>query len=75
MEPDADGRGGYHAVGDPTEGAMVVVAARMGLWKAKLEAALPRVAEAPFTSERKRMTTVHTRPRRARVRRGPDAIA
>jgi len=62
LEPDEDGRGGYHAVGDPTEGAMVVVAARMGMWKADMEKVLPRVAEAPFTSERKRMTTVHQRP-------------
>ena len=58
LEPDAE-PGGYRAIGDPTEGALVVAAARMGLWKADLEAALPRVAEAPFTSERKRMTTVH----------------
>ncbi len=65
LEADPSESGGYHAVGDPTEGAMVVVAARMGLWKGKLEAALPRVAEAPFTSERKRMTTVHSRPRQA----------
>ncbi len=58
LQPDAE-PGGYRAIGDPTEGALVVAAARMGLWKAELEAALPRVAEAPFTSERKRMTTVH----------------
>ncbi len=58
LEPDAE-PGGYRAIGDPTEGALVVAAARMGLWKADLEADLPRVAEAPFTSERKRMTTVH----------------
>ena len=51
--------GSYGAVGDPTEGALVVAAARMGLWKPQLETTLPRVAEAPFTSERKRMTTVH----------------
>jgi Ca2+-transporting ATPase len=62
LEPDQDERGGYHAVGDPTEGAMVVAAARMGIWKAKMEQVFPRVAEAPFTSERKRMTTVHARP-------------
>ena len=52
--------GGYRAIGDPTEGALVVAAARMGLWKAQLETTMPRVAEAPFTSERKRMTTVHS---------------
>ena len=62
LQPDDGDARGYHAVGDPTEGAMVVAAARLGLWKADLEALLPRVAEAPFTSERKRMTTVHRRP-------------
>jgi Ca2+-transporting ATPase len=59
LEPDLETAGGYRAIGDPTEGALVVAAARMGLWKPLLETALPRVAEAPFTSERKRMTTVH----------------
>jgi Ca2+-transporting ATPase len=49
----------YRAVGDPTEGALVVAAAQMGLVKSKLETRWPRVAEVPFTSERKRMTTVH----------------
>lgn len=50
---------GFSAVGDPTEGALVVAAVRAGLWKEKLESALPRVAEQPFDSDRKRMTTVH----------------
>jgi len=59
LEPDEDGSGGYHALGDPTEGAMVVAAARLGIWKHQLEQMMPRVAEVPFTSERKRMTTVH----------------
>ncbi|NKQ37024.1 MAG: cation-translocating P-type ATPase [Chloroflexi bacterium] len=49
----------YHAIGDPTEGALVVAAAKLGLRKSELETRWPRVAEAPFTSERKRMTTVH----------------
>jgi Ca2+-transporting ATPase len=50
---------GFSAVGDPTEGALVVAAARAGLWKDKLERGLPRVSELPFDSQRKRMTTVH----------------
>lgn len=58
LQPDDDGEG-FHTVGDPTEGAMVVASARLGLWKEKLEELLPRVDEVPFTSERKRMTTVH----------------
>jgi Ca2+-transporting ATPase len=62
LEPNKGFEEGYHAVGDPTEGALVVAAARFGLWKGPLEALLPRVAEAPFTSERKRMTTVHRLP-------------
>lgn len=45
--------------GDPTEGALVVTAAKAGLWKEDLEQKSPRVGEIPFSSERKRMTTVH----------------
>ena len=59
LEPDREGADSYRAIGDPTEGALVVAAARMDLWKTQLEKALPRVSEVPFTSERKRMTTVH----------------
>jgi Ca2+-transporting ATPase len=51
--------GGYRAVGDPTEGALVVAAARLDLVKTRLDDRWPRVGEVPFTSERKRMTTVH----------------
>jgi Ca2+-transporting ATPase len=46
-------------IGDPTEGALVVAACELGLEKETLEERWPRVAEVPFTSERKRMTTVH----------------
>ncbi len=59
LEPADDGSGTLRAVGDPTEAALVVAAAQCGLLKPELERALPRVAEAPFTSERKRMTTIH----------------
>ncbi len=49
----------YHAIGDPTEGALVIAAARFGLLKETLDQALPRIGELPFDSERKRMTTLH----------------
>ena len=55
-------RDSYHAVGDPTEGALVVAAAYAGIKKDDLETAFPRVAEVPFDSVRKRMTTVHRTP-------------
>jgi P-type Ca2+ transporter type 2C len=50
------------AVGDPTEGALVMTAAHMGLSKAKLEQSLPRITEQPFDADRKRMTTLHKLP-------------
>ena len=49
----------YRAIGDPTEGALVVAAAQLGMLKPDLDTRWPRVAEIPFTSERKRMTTIH----------------
>ncbi|MEE9616821.1 MAG: cation-translocating P-type ATPase [Anaerolineae bacterium] len=49
----------YQAIGDPTEGSLVVAAAQLGLLKSQLDERWPRVAEVPFTSERKRMTTIH----------------
>ena len=52
----------YQIVGDPTEGALLIAAARVGLEKEKLERIFPRVTELPFDSQRKRMTTVHQFP-------------
>jgi Ca2+-transporting ATPase len=46
--------------GDPTEGALIVAAAKANLDKSSLETQFPRVNEIPFTSETKRMTTLHT---------------
>lgn len=62
LKSNGNGPVSFHTVGDPTEGALVVAAAQLGLWKADLEQTFPRVAEVPFESERKRMTTVHKVP-------------
>jgi len=62
LSAQADQPGHFHTLGDPTEGALVVAAARFNLRKPDLELLFPRVAEAPFDSERKRMTTVHEMP-------------
>ncbi|MCH7588074.1 MAG: cation-translocating P-type ATPase [Chloroflexi bacterium] len=59
LEVNTNGAGGFRAQGDPTERALVVAAARYGLMKPRLESLFPRVAEAPFSSERKRMSTFH----------------
>jgi len=48
--------------GDPTEGALVVTAAKAGLWQKELQSQSPRIHEIPFSSETKRMTTVHQTP-------------
>jgi len=47
-------------IGDPTEGALVVVAAKKGIWRPDLELKHRRIGEVPFSSERKMMTTLNT---------------
>jgi Ca2+-transporting ATPase len=55
-----EGRRTWRMVGDPTEGALVVAAAKAGYWRNGSEEQHPeRVAEIPFDSERKRMTTIY----------------
>lgn len=48
------------AEGEPTECALVNFAYSLGLKKAELEAAAPRIDEAPFDSGRKMMSTIHS---------------
>src|SRR4030043_601051 len=45
--------------GDPTEGALVVAAVKAGFHQAEMRLENTRIEENPFSSERKRMTTIH----------------
>ncbi|MEO3845487.1 cation-transporting P-type ATPase [Streptomyces sp. CNZ287] len=91
LEPPSDGSPEWSALGDPMEAALLVAGARLGLDRTARTRELPRVAEIPFDSDRKRMTTVHRRPgggvrvackgapesvlRPGILRDGPEAVA
>lgn len=61
MQPTGNGnKPVYRMIGDPTEGALVVAAAKTGATQQQLMSAYPREQEIPFDSSRKRMVTVHS---------------
>lgn len=53
--------------GDPTETALVALGLSLGMNKNEMDHTAPRIAEAPFDSDRKRMTTVHQTPEQGKV--------
>jgi Ca2+-transporting ATPase len=69
-----DGRPGI--VGDPTEGALLVAAAKWGIRREDLEAEMPRLATLPFDSDRKRMTVIRRWEEeiRAFVKGAPEVV-
>jgi Ca2+-transporting ATPase len=60
--PPENGAAQWTVLGDPTEAALRVVAAKGGLDLAAEERRWPRLRELPFDSRRKRMTTIHAAP-------------
>jgi Ca2+-transporting ATPase len=64
------------AIGDPTEIALLVVAAKGGITRDAIEVEMPRLGTLPFDSERKRMTVIRNRGGRAWafVKGAPEVI-
>ncbi|MFC7110043.1 cation-translocating P-type ATPase [Nonomuraea rubra] len=62
LSPPHDTDGEWTALGDPTEAALLAAAAKHGLDRKDVQHRLPRLAELPFDSDRKRMTTLHQLP-------------
>lgn len=55
----SNGAKAFRIVGDPTEGSILVAAAKAGIFQDNLNQAYPRAQEIPFDSARKRMVTIH----------------
>jgi Ca2+-transporting ATPase len=67
---------GWSIIGDPTDGALLTLAAKAGLWRDQLLEEHRAVDEIPFDSRRKRMTTIHERDgkRVAYVKGAPEIL-
>ncbi len=61
LRPPGEAHADWQITGDPTEGALVTLAAKLGVDQAELRRRLPRTAEIGFDADRRRMTTVHRR--------------
>lgn len=75
IEPRPDVPDKFDIMGDPTEAAILIAAQQYGLTKVELDARFPRIAEIPFSSDRKRMTTVHQVSREGIMEVDPQAVS
>jgi len=70
-------KGVWRVIGDPTEGALIVAAAKLSISQEEIRRQYPRVGELSFTSERKLMTTIHATPygrKTACVKGAPEVV-
>jgi len=77
LVPPDDERSAWTVLGDPTEGALLVLARKAGIDLALLRQAAPREAELPFDSDTKLMATRHamrSAPRRVFIKGAPEAL-
>jgi Ca2+-transporting ATPase len=75
--PPDQGRTEWTVAGDPTEGALKVLAAKSGIDLDQLAQGAPREAELPFDSDTKMMATRHhlaDAPRRVYIKGAPEAV-
>ncbi len=75
--PPEDARAGWTVLGDPTEGALLVLAVKAGVTLARLRHDAPREAELPFDSDTKLMATRHrlaSQPRLVMLKGAPESM-
>lgn len=76
LPPDGE-RAGWSVLGDPTEGALLVLARKAGIDPAAVRLELPRECELPFDADSKLMATCHRladAPQRVMVKGAPEAV-
>jgi len=77
LKQDGSNGSDWSIIGDPTEGALLAAAAKADLWRGELEGEYSLLAELPFDSNRKRMSTVWRGPTgavAAYVKGAPDVV-